>query len=140
MRARLLITISIVASPLGCAENPEAPLAADTAKQSEQPLTAERAKAAIVQMVASSKSRFGTPADADAINKLPLEKEESGRYRLGAFTLNPNESRFNLSVIPRGPGKACAFFCEGKFTWRNARWEAEITKESSALGDWPARD
>jgi hypothetical protein len=140
MRTCYFLIVLATVQALGCVGSSDTPIASNAAKQDKQELTTERAKAAIVQMVADGNAPFGTPADADAINNLPVEKAEDGRYHLGAFTLAPNESKFSLSVIPRGPGKACAFFYDGQFVWRNSRWEAKITGESSALAEWPSRE
>jgi hypothetical protein len=132
----ILLSLAL-ALPLGySATTPaEAPREKGPARQ-EETLTAEGAKAAIVRMVRDGKAPFGDPADAVAIEKIPLEKADGGRYRLGAFTLDPARKAFSLAIIPRGPGKACAFFYEGRFLWRDGAWRAEAALKASALGEW----
>jgi hypothetical protein len=91
------------------------------------PLTAEEAKAALVELLRRNRTAFQRELDPADLAKEPVTASGSGNYRCGRFTLRVNEASYE-AFIQYG----CIFHYKGTFDFEGGRWVASQPSWDSA--------
>ena len=94
----------------------------------EQPLTAERAKEALLEMIRSKEGKELGWFDGDIpeqMSKMNIVEGQDGWYDwTAAFSFNPSKAIYTFVVRPRPGARACLFEYKGSFVSKDGRWIA----------------
>lgn len=86
------------------------------------PFSAERAKQALLEMLAQQRSHHEHFHLVDPIemSHARIETYENGRWGIGGFSVDPAAKEYTVSF-----GQMCVFQYTGKFTMERGRWVAK---------------
>jgi hypothetical protein len=101
--------------------------AAPRTEVARSPLTAEAAKAALVELLRRDRKAFQRELDPADLANEPVTASGSGNYRCGRFTLRVSEASYE-AFIQYG----CVFHYKGTFEFNGGRWVASQPSWDSA--------
>jgi hypothetical protein len=119
-----LLAFVVVCLFAGCESPPEPP----TTATQQLPLTPERAKAALLEMM---RTKPGSDLDwfkgdvPDEMAKMKIEVREDGWCDwTGAYSFHLSKAVYSFVVMPKPGARACAFEYTGTFSIQDGRWVA----------------
>jgi hypothetical protein len=95
-------------------------------RPAEQPvLTAEDAKAALVDLFRTSPKTFEVQFDPDQYAAEPIEEDGAGQYKFGWFHVDVPNKKYRLNLVPKEDSfAACIVDYDGSFEFKSGRWVA----------------
>jgi hypothetical protein len=113
-------------------------ITAATARAETQPvpLDAERAKAALIELIRREPKAFPGNPKPDELAKLPLLREVDGRFTFGGVRLDLKDLSYSLVLGANGLATA---FIDGKFTQKDGAWRADLPTVAYAQKPLPPK-
>ena len=105
-------------------KEPLRPAVVDLPLAATEPLSAEEARRAVVDLIRRRPGLFIGNPDPDRLAKLPLIDAGEGKYQFGVITVHPREGRYNARVGEVGRGLPEVYEYTGTITRAGDGWLA----------------
>jgi hypothetical protein len=132
MSHSIVVCNSTLFEAITCVSIPTALAGQGQPTSKEQKLTADGAKAALLQMMRSDAAKDLGWFNGNVPNemaKMTIEEEKDGWYAwTAAFRFNPSKALYTFVVRPQLGLRACTFEYRGSFVWKDGAWSAAAPK------------